>query len=159
MRNLLTILTLVIVVTFSSCTSTATLITKSSNGQQDTTIVSGTNGTDVISAANAIVAVKTGRFAPDGYNNVRVYYSNYTNTHQNMSSGTTSVRTHVGTLYGYKIWWDGNRYSMEGTSAKRTKLRRLLAYHPKINFPGGAKDYNDILKDIKVTPGVDWTPK
>ncbi len=98
----------------ASCTHTATL----TRADGSITIVEGTNETDVIAAANAIVAVETGQFAPD-------QKSPYTRTRVDIRQDNRyqKVRPATGYTYGerktievrgknvecvQKIWFDGH---------------------------------------------------
>ncbi len=151
MKNLLLILTILIFA--ASCTATSPLRTEQAAvliSGNDTTKFIATN-TDIISAANAIVATKTGRFAPTKKNGVRVYYSNYTNTHQNMVSAKPSKKW-IGTInlkgVNYKIYKTGDIWTMDGTGIKRRTLRSLLAGHMATDF-NGDEEYRKVYKKIK----------
>ncbi len=151
MRNLF--LTFIFAALLMSCTVTSPLRT-----EQAAVLITGNDTTkfvavnsDIISAANALTAVKTGRFAPTKKNGVRVYYSNYTNTHQNMAGAKPSKKW-IGTInlrgVNYKIYKTGDIWTMDGTRIKRRTLRSLLAGHMATDF-NGDEEYRKIYKKIK----------
>ena len=165
MKTLYIFLIILAIWIFNSCAPSATLTIKEKDGEKITEI-KGSRFSNIVDVSNSLVAVQTGKFAPNGKNGVRVrtYNNNsnrtynYNTNHNSNNNEVVSTRKHIGTLDNYKIYWNGRNYSMDGIRAKHKSLRRMLSKHPKIHFIGD-KEFQKILKKIIIAPGVDWEIK